>query len=88
MMKIIASVKAWLREKNAARKERSEAKAMGRLLYESRERIQVMEFAGGLFVSFDGMPLVPTTALTDTVPNVLDAVRGVYMEWYGRRVNK
>lgn len=87
MRKIIERVKTWLREFEERRQSDREKRMRGVLSQESVRRIQVMEYAGELYMSFDGVPLVSEHALRDNV-KLADYVadcRETWMYWQQER---
>lgn len=71
----------WLKAmREESRKRRAEKRKKARMR-ECCQMVQVKEFGGILYVSFDGVPLVDTNCLVDKIPEALDDIRSTYAEW-------
>lgn len=83
MRKIIESVKGWLLRMDERRQVAREKRMRGMLAQESVRRIQVMEYAGELYVSFDGVPLVNEHALVGgkALADYVAECRETWMLW-------
>lgn len=80
-MKIIMRIREWLQvQRENDRKRRSE-KHRKALECECRRMVQVKEFGGIVYVSYDGVPLVDVNSIVDSIPEALDDIRATYVEW-------
>lgn len=66
-MKIPPVLQTW-RESRAQKRQNEQARHL-------RERIQVREFNGLLYISYDGIPLIPTESLNEPIDKVLFRAR-------------
>lgn len=80
-MKIIMRVREWLRVQREERRKRSADKRQKELKRESMRMVQVKEFGGVVYVSYDGVPLVDVNSIVDSIPEALDDIRATYVEW-------
>lgn len=60
------------------RKERRERRVMDRLREEARKRIQVMEHDGRLWLSIDGLPVMPASLIDVPLERALAECREAY----------
>jgi len=81
IMKIIMRVREWLRVQREERRKRSADKRQKELKRESMRMVQVKEFGGVVYVSYDGVPLVDVNSIVDSIPEALDDIRATYVEW-------
>lgn len=86
-MKIIERIKEWLLQMNERRQLTREKRMRGVLTRESVRRIQVMEYAGDLYMSFDGVPLVNEHALLGgkKLADYVAECRDTWMMWQQER---
>ncbi len=71
----------WLSDKLTAHKERK-ARAKREMLEQMGcEDINVIEFGGALYVSHNGIPVVPVSLLNADVEKVVAASRKTYLQW-------
>lgn len=80
-MKIIMRIREWLRVQREERRKRSADKRQKELKRESMRMVQVKEFGGVVYVSYDGVPLVDVNSIVDSIPEALDDIRATYVEW-------
>lgn len=80
IMKIIMRVREWLRVQREERRKRSADKRQKELKRESMRMVQVKEFGGVVYVSYDGVPLVDVNSIVDSIPEALDDIRATYVE--------
>ncbi len=81
MNKMIESLVAWLGAKRRQSAERREATAECRMFMDARRTIQVCEFGGEVYVSMDGVPLLPVDGLKWDLPTALDVAREAYVKY-------
>lgn len=75
MKKILTSIKQWLQAYGERmRADRSKAK-LARLEMESKRRLQVMEYEGEVYLSYDGVPLLTEDEFGSDLVEVLEAMR-------------
>ena len=86
-MKIIKRIKEWLLQMDERRQSTREKRMRGVLIRESVRRIQVMEYAGELYMSFDGVPLVNEHALVGNkkLADYVTECRDTWMSWQQER---
>lgn len=90
-MKFLEQIKQWWSDFVKAREERQTAKKQKALERMSCEVINVMEFDGKLYVSHNGVPVVPVESLNVTVEKLLSQSRKSYLAWqtkFGCRYGK
>lgn len=80
-MKIFQTMKTWLRQWSASRKEKSEARRLAEVENESNSRLQVREFKGGVYLCYDNIPLLDEGSLKHPLPNTLESMRNNYRTW-------
>lgn len=75
MKKIFTSIKQWLQAYGERmRADRSKAK-LNRLEMESKRRLQVMEYEGEVYLSYDGVPLLTEDEFGSDLVETLEAMR-------------
>lgn len=80
-MKIIMRVREWLKAIREESRKRRVQKRSGAIIREARQMVQVKEFGGIVYVSYDGVPLVDVNSIVDSIPEALDDIRATYVEW-------
>jgi len=87
MRKIIERIESWLRDLRTRRVREREKRVRGGIVRESMRRIQVTEYAGELFMSFDGIPLVSEHSLRDgkKLPDYVQDCRDTWIHWQEER---
>lgn len=70
-------LQAW-HERRAAKIEQERQKQLDVLV---RNKIQVMEYNGDLYLCIDGVPLLGIEDLKDTLTKTVNKVRGRYKDW-------
>lgn len=80
-MKIIMRVREWLKAICEESRKRRVQKRSGAIIREARQMVQVKEFGGIVYVSYDGVPLVDVNSIVDSIPEALDDIRATYVEW-------
>lgn len=80
-MKIIQFIQQWWLKLKLKRKTQKEAEHANRLKMISCTSINVMEFSGKLYVSYNGVPIVNVERLNINIPDLLEESRCNYLEW-------
>jgi hypothetical protein len=79
----------WIRKRLSAMREaaraRREARAELRAEMENREAVQVTEYGGRLYISYEGMPLVDTSLCAVNWVSVLESARSVRKQYMKTR---
>lgn len=81
MKKTISRLVSWLRSMHERAVEARLTRQGLRLTRESRRAVQVMEFEGDVYISVNGVPVVPTDALAWDTPTTLNVAREAYMQY-------
>ena len=81
IMKFIMGIREWLQMQRENNRKRCSEKHRKALACECRRMVQVKEFGGVVYVSYDGVPLVDVNSLVDSIPEALDDIRATYAEW-------
>lgn len=81
IMKIIMRIREWLKAIREESRKRRVQKRSGAIIREARQMVQVKEFGGIVYVSYDGVPLVDVNSIEDSIPEALDDIRATYVEW-------
>lgn len=90
-MKLLSQIKQWWSDFAKEREEIQAAKKQKALEHMSCEVVNVMEFNGKLYVSYNGAPVVPVENLNVTVEKLLVQSRKSYLDWqtkFGYRYGK
>ena len=77
----------WLGEKKAAIAEKKSKVMQERTAYLAHEAVNVVEFHGQLYVSHDGIPIVPASSLNTDIEKVVSQSRIHFLTWldtYGK----
>ena len=80
-MKLLEQIKQWWSELVKEYEEKQATKKQKALERMSCEVINVMEFDGKLYVSYNGVPMVPVESLNMTVEKLLAQSRKSYLAW-------
>lgn len=80
MKKTIERLAAWLKEARRRRAERRKAELELRQVMEARRAVRVTELRGEVFLSVDGVPVLPVDGLRWDLPTALDVAREAYAE--------
>lgn len=75
MSNFLEEIKKRIQVWHEQRAERIEAERQAQLDAEARERVQVMEYNGELYVSMDGVPLLTVCDLNETLPEAVAHAR-------------
>lgn len=86
MKKIIETVKKKLQTWRKQRAARQAAARQRSLDAEARSMVQVMEFAGDLYVSVNGIPLFAENVVSDDLATAVYEAREVYKIWKNKRL--
>ena len=81
MINFLEEIKKRIQVWHEQRAERIEAERQATLDAEARERVQVMEFNGELYVSMNGVPLLAVCDLNETLPEAVTHARQNYKDW-------
>lgn len=81
MSNFLDEIKKRLQVWHEHRAERIEAARQAQLDAEARERVQVMEYNGELYVSMNGVPLLAVCDLNETLPEAVAHARQNYKDW-------
>ena len=90
-MKLLEQIKQWWSDFVKDREEKQAVKKQKALERMSCEVVNVMEFDGKLYVSHNGVPVVPVESLNITVEKLLAQSRKSYLAWqtkFGNRYGK
>lgn len=90
-MKLLKQIKQWWSDFVKDREEKQTVKKQKTLERMSCEVVNVMEFNGKLYVSYNGAPVVPVENLNVTVEKLLVQSRKSYLDWqtkFGYRYGK
>ena len=90
-MKLLKQIKQWWSDFVKDREEKQAVKKQKTLERMSCEVVNVMEFDGKLYVSHNGVPVVPVESLSITVEKLLAQSRKSYLAWqtkFGDRYGK
>lgn len=90
-MKLLKQIKQWWSDFVKDREEKQAVKKQKALERMSCEVVNVMEFNGKLYVSYNGVPVVPVENLNVTVEKLLVQSRKSYLDWqtkFGYRYGK
>lgn len=81
MTKIFETVRKKLQVWHEQRAEKLEAARQERLDAEARRVVQVMEFNGELYVSFDGIPILGHDTISGQFAAAVKDARQTYKDW-------
>lgn len=81
IMRTVSEICGWLKAMRERSQERRVQKRTEAINRESLRMVQVKEFGGVVYVSYDGVPLVDVNSIVDNIPEALDDVRATYVEW-------
>lgn len=81
MINFLEEIKKRIQVWHEQRAERIEVERQATLDAEARERVQVMEFNGELYVSMNGVPLLAVCDLNETLPEAVTHARQNYKDW-------
>ena len=81
MKQIIETMMARMQVWHEVRARRIEARRVKLLDYEARQRLQLMEHNGTIYLSMDGMPLLEASDLTNGLTESLARVRANYADF-------
>ncbi len=90
-MKLLGQIKQWWSDFVKDREEKQAVKKQKVLERMSCEVVNVMEFDGKLYVSYNGVPVVPVENLNVTIEKLLAQSRKSYLAWqikFGNRYGK
>lgn len=80
-MNCIQNLVLWCHEKKERHQQKKALASQKKLECMSSECINVMEFNGKLYVSHNGVPIVPVSCLNVDVEKLLVDVRKSYLAW-------
>lgn len=80
MMKTIERMAARLQEARRRKAERRKAELELRHVMEARRAVRVTELRGEVYLSVDGVPVLPVDGLRWDLPTALDVAREAYAE--------
>lgn len=87
MKKMMEKICSWLRrERQRAAEEREKIRGR-RLSRESRRAVQVMEFEGDVWLSLDGVPVLPVGALAWDLATTLTVSREAWAHFKGKEAD-
>lgn len=87
MKKMMEKICSWLRrERQRAAEEREKIRGR-RLSRESRRAVQVMEFEGDVWLSLDGVPVLPVGALAWDMATTLTVSREAWVHYKGKEAD-
>lgn len=81
MTEIIKELKQWWKAMSDEQHRREVLKRQKQVQQEALRRVQVREFGGELFFSFDGIPLLHADDLTDKLGNVVRDARAHFSDY-------
>lgn len=81
MKQIIETMMARMQVWHEVRARRIEARRVKLLDHEARQRLQLMEHNGTIYLSMDGMPLLEASDLTNGLTESLARVRANYADF-------
>lgn len=81
MKKVFERIDQWLKTRQRRQAEAKQARRECALLIEARKRIQVREFGGALYLTYDGNPVALASDMKQAVADVLDNARAAWVEW-------
>lgn len=71
----------WIRMRRQIWRTRRELRRSRALFRESERRIQAGEFSGEIFITLDGVPVMPADGLTWDMPTSLTVAREAWIHW-------
>lgn len=81
MKKIFETIKLWLDSEMQAMAARRHAHHVAAIEEEAQARIQVREFEGGLYISYDDKPLLEARYLSHRPEELMEAARKTYVRY-------
>lgn len=74
-------LKQFIKDFLARRAAHRLARTIAELKRRSLDELQVMEYEGKLYLSYNGTPLVVADLLVNTLPETLESVRDLWLEY-------
>lgn len=81
---ILSAIKNWWSDVQKSAKARKEAQRHEYLQHRSCTRLQIMEFNGREYISFDGVPVARLENLKSKAPEFLAQAREDFVAWSER----
>lgn len=81
MKRILERISNWLKFKRACYKSEQLAKQKRRIALESERALQIREFAGELYISLNGAPIVNCENVIGDMVEALHEARAAYRQW-------
>ncbi len=81
MKKLVTEIREWLRGMSTARMQREQAGKESALIKECERELQVMEWNGGLYICYKGVPIIHQAFLREDAVPVVTTSRNTLKLW-------